>query len=157
MRYIGMINMLKNKSDWKAIFLWSLVPMSLFAIHFYLPKFLSFNDDIALPIIPLIALVWGIIAGLSYRDSGCFFSEYIAIRNPFLTLIISSFFIIIMMSMWIQIFEPSNIANWIYRTFANIKFSLFFLLPLVAPFFIGYIVATIVKFFSNMFFKVVSK
>lgn len=126
--------------------MWSLLPTTLVASHLYLPLVLRFNDDVTLLIIPFPFLFWGTIAGLLYKDDVSFFQRYTIFRNPLLTLFVSSLFIAVIMSIWIQIVDPIEIGGYIYRIFASMSMAIFILPFVVGPFFVGYVSARAVRF-----------
>jgi hypothetical protein len=137
----------------KEIFLWSLIPVILLLTNLYLAEPFRYNNDITFPIIPIIAIIWGVIAGLSHKDDKSFFSKYTVIKKPFFTLFLSSVFMLIIMSLWIQIFDPVSQENVIYAIFLNMLLAFFFLPTLILPFFIGFIISVAVRFASDKYFR----
>lgn len=158
-----MEKMLKNKYDWRGIFLWSLVPIFLTGIFHGINLYFNFksynlkshhDDYVVLFLIPyIVVLLWGILSGLCYDERNNYLNKYIIFRNYFSVffIFVTSYFLI--MVIWFSTKgtrELSFDANKVYDAIVG-SFYLSFLFFI--SFFIGHIFSLIINFVINKLFR----
>lgn len=142
-----------GKSNWRSILPWSLVPAIAFIISVNIGEHIDFYDELVFWVISIIILMWGIISGLVYKDNQSIFYRYDVVKNSFTVLLLAVIFLVVGISLWMQIVDPIENKWYFYNIIIVMPFTfLFSVLWIGCSFFAGYIPAIIVRFFSDNFF-----